>query len=276
YGADADPAKDPKNHYFCVKVGAEFILIKVTDYVYQKDMITNRPNGGSMTFTWKWISHSPAYAGYDPVNLTTHLEGVDRVGSGYNFLQNNYEFRKYDIYVADLDATTGAIKEPIYQLTNDNDIDRFPCFSPSSSDIVYFTHGTAADRYMSYEFPGDPADSNIYMMSVNGGAMTKVTNGNYDRYCSFSPSGKYFAFSRYDGTNYDLRLADYTGGTDALLADTGGNDIYPSFSPMGDKVAFQSDVTIDTDIFTVVIDGTGLLNITNNNSINDSMPAWTP
>ncbi|GEM_PF-2107657 len=251
----------PEGKTYCVAIDeVNRVNISVTDHTYLP------PGAGSITFTWQWLQN-PHPETFGPITLDGSLNGTTRIGMGYNFI-NTFNFKKYDIFTADIDGSN------VVQHTDDDDPARFPCFSPVGSDFIYYAQGILDTAYMEYEFP---ESSNLYELDLTTGAKTLLFSGSMDRHCSVSPSGKLVVFSRYNDETeeYDLYLHDLDTGLASLLIDTGGNDLYPVFSPSGAYVAFQSDLTIDDDIFTVKIDGTGLTNVTNNR-IDDRMPAWAP
>lgn len=67
-----------------------------------------------------------------------------------------------------------------------------------------------------------------------------------------------------DGT--DLRLLQATSHTQRV-----------SWSPTGDRVAFDQEMGEGNwDVFSVALDGTGLVNLTNTSTISESDPQWSP
>jgi Tol biopolymer transport system component len=65
-------------------------------------------------------------------------------------------------------------------------------------------------------------------------------------------------------------------GTNLLrLTTSPGNDLNPSWSPDGTKIAFTSKRTGNNEIFVMNADGTGQVDITNNAAA-DNQPAWSP
>ncbi|HOC93076.1 MAG TPA: hypothetical protein PKH33_12000 [bacterium] len=252
---------DPTGSTYCIALDdVNRVSVNFTAHDYSP------PAAGSITFTWEWLQN-PHPETFGPITLQGALSGEFRIGMGYNFI-NTFNFKKYDLFTADIDGSN------VVQHTDDDDPARFPCFSPVASDFLYYTQGVLDTAYMEYDFPESSA---IYKLDLNTGAKTLVFAGAMDRHCGVSPSGKQIVFSRYDFDNerYDIYLHNLETGATTLLVDTGGNDLYPVFSPSGVYVAFQSDLTIDDDIFTIKVDGTNLKNVTNN-LVDDRMPAWAP
>jgi Tol biopolymer transport system component len=88
--------------------------------------------------------------------------------------------------------------------------------------------------------------------------------------------------SRRDGDNeiYALDVVIEEGGklvTGGLsqLTDNSASDTYPSWSPDGSELAFQSDQDGDYDIYSMDINGSQITALTHNSGF-DSSPAWSP
>lgn len=285
------PGKDPIGKTYCIQTASgNIIAITVGDFYYSKDMATTR-TPGYITFTWNMEGTA---IGGGPATLTGSMSGTTKIGMGYNFIRT-FDFRKYDLYLATADGST------IVPLIKDGDEDnpaRFPCFSPVSSDYLYFTCGELDTDYMDYEMPDHSYickyDTNGTLTDTTDDIITSVTEGDIDRNCAVSPGGRYLAFTRYiehpDGagarSDYDVYMYDLLASPPIgswLLVDTGedprhigGDDLFPVFSPDGNRVAFQSDQTGDWDIYSIRTDGEELENLTNNYDTNDTMPAWAP
>ena len=123
-------------------------------------------------------------------------------------------------------------------------------------------------------------DVEIYTINNDGSDLTRLTNdvdlGKYNP--SWSPDGRKLAFlSRIGSTNYELKLMNADGSNQTTLTTT--NERYPSrgveqnlsWSPDGRKIAFASN----WDIFTINIDGSDLVNLTNNPT-EEGEPDWSP
>jgi Tol biopolymer transport system component len=68
--------------------------------------------------------------------------------------------------------------------------------------------------------------------------------------------------------------SDGTGQT-RLSYNTSFNDVMPSWSPDGTKIAFQSDRDGNFEIYVMSADGSNQTRLTNNSS-NDQVPCWSP
>lgn len=76
-------------------------------------------------------------------------------------------------------------------------------------------------------------------------------------------------------TNYDIYKLDFGSGIETRLTTDPAVDSYPSVSPNGQQVAFQSKRDGDFEIYLMNVDGSGLRQLTDN-TIWDSVPSWSP
>lgn len=73
--------------------------------------------------------------------------------------------------------------------------------------------------------------------------------------------------------NYDIFVADPSGGTIRQITYNGGSNESPSWAPDGRHLVFQSNRTGSWQIYTMLLEGTEPRRITNE-GINGS-PAWS-
>jgi len=262
------PTIDPLRHYyFCVNIdNVNYAIIDVKEK-------TNTSNPNQLV-KFEWYLQDTTMT---PITVVLGKTGEDEqgnpIGEGYNFIQE-VKLRQYDLYTYDLDGSTAPVKH-----TDDEDPDRFPCFSPNSDDFVYMTYGSFAGGGSDYDMP---EGMNIYRFDLTNNTydlQPVITDTTLNKHCSVSPSGKMIAYSHYNGTDYDIYLYDMNLNPPAsrVLANDRGNDMFPVFSPNGSEVAFQSDLTGDIDIYKVnIYDGNPPINLTNNYNSDDYMPAWAP
>jgi Tol biopolymer transport system component len=129
--------------------------------------------------------------------------------------------------------------------------DGAPAWSPNGQKIAFARRGSR--------------DADIYLMSADGSAQTRLTDGFHDVFGStWSPDGTQIAFE----AGVDDALADiYVIGADgvglAQLTDT-GHAYDPAWSPDGKKIAFDGlgDGAHD-GIYVMSADGTQLTELTN-------------
>ena len=99
----------------------------------------------------------------------------------------------------------------------------------------------------------------------------------------WSPDGDRIAFHELDSGLRILVAAPDGGGLRAVAEWQTAVEIFdpglafpPAWSPDGERIAFSSLSSLgDSDIFTIGVDGSGLINVTNYPG-NDFMPAWSP
>jgi TolB protein len=90
---------------------------------------------------------------------------------------------------------------------------------------------------------------------------------------AFSPDGRLVAFD--SGRNIWVGPAD--GSSPAIqVTKADANDKEPAFSPDGQRLAFQRGLVGNGEIFIVRLDGTGLVNVSNDAIRIDSTPDWSP
>ena len=96
---------------------------------------------------------------------------------------------------------------------------------------------------------------------------------------SWSPDGSQIAFSAvttdWRGEGYRIFVAR-ADGSDAVRIDTGGKtDLYPVWSPDGERIALASKHEGASDIYVMNPDGSALTRLTSDPAI-DSYPTWSP
>ena len=120
-----------------------------------------------------------------------------------------------DVWVMDSDGTDQT------QLTVTTAFDAFPEWSPDGSKIVFTSNRTAAD--------------DIWVMDPDGSNPRRLTAGpKLDERPDWSPDGSQIVFSRND----DIWVMDANGSHEIELTNT-DRDFAPTFSPRGNKIAFN-------------------------------------
>jgi TolB protein len=126
----------------------------------------------------------------------------------------------------------------------------------------------------------------IYTVAATGGIPRRITNR--PGYLAFEPSfspvlsdgSRWIVFESHKESNPDccgelwkVRI----DGTDLVRLTAGFDDRQPEWSPRGDKIAFQRQVSPDNwDIFTIDSDGDSPFNVTNNPTAGNTDCSWSP
>ena len=118
-------------------------------------------------------------------------------------------------------------------------------------------------------------NSEIYVMDEDGTGVIRLTDTPaYDGYPSWSPDGTRLAFVSDRDVRNGIYLMNADGTNVTRLPGVIGEN--PIWSPDGKRIAFTGTRQgFSYEIYVVNIDGSGLLNVTNNPQ-EDFAPAWSP
>jgi Tol biopolymer transport system component len=91
-------------------------------------------------------------------------------------------------------------------------------------------------------FGGAGAEADIWIMRADGTGLEKLTAGSAanDGFAEFGPDGRLLFRSSRSGA-FDIFLMDGSGAEPRNLTRHAGKDVFPAFSPRGDRIAFASD-----------------------------------
>ncbi len=185
--------------------------------------------------------------------------------------------RNDEIYVAAADGSDDR------NLTDDPGNDWSPAWSPDGDRIAF-----ASDR---------EGELRIFVMAVDGSDVRRVTEI-WGEYPAWSPDGRRIAFSSYAGgagptgdPNYDLFVVDTDGSGLRRLTESPAYDMYPTWSPDGESIAFEStratpagfeppphdlERTADFDVFVMPAEGGEAVNVTRDPVRLQKFPDWSP
>lgn len=96
----------------------------------------------------------------------------------------------------------------------------------------------------------------IFMADFDGSNIVQITDGNYPHLsASWSPDGRYIAFTSYEFKNPEIFLYDTQTRIKKRLTNFAGLDSGANFSPDGKWIAYTSSRGDDTDIFLMTPQG---------------------
>ncbi|RJQ16229.1 MAG: hypothetical protein C4560_09845 [Nitrospiraceae bacterium] len=165
--------------------------------------------------------------------------------------------------------------------TQANTAETIECETQTLNKIVF-----RSDRA---EYEGDVIrDDNVYMMNQDGTELVQLTNNQAeDRDSSLSPvktsNRNKIAFSSNREGNWNIYLMEIEGEISGPPAQRvtlcppfcDSDQEQPDWAPDGEGVVFQSNIAGSKDIYTMKLDGTNLLRLTNS-PYDDQGPQWSP
>jgi TolB protein len=161
-----------------------------------------------------------------------------------------------EIYVADWNGKNQR------RLTVSKGVDISPVWNPKTGKEIAFT----SDR------SGSPQ---IYIMDADGTNVRRlIEEGGHAVNAAWSPDGQFIAFSwQKSRQNFDIYIHNLSTGQNTQLTSDAGSNEKPTWAPDGRHIAFESTRTGTRQIFSMILDGTKIRQLTNTG--NNSGPAWS-
>jgi Tol biopolymer transport system component len=166
-----------------------------------------------------------------------------------------------DIWVMNADGTG------LVNLTNSPVPDEFvPTWSPDGSRILYAV--------------ADGSGSDLYTMNADGSNQTRLTDGpEFAGSATWSPDGNRIAFRSSPAEGEPKIFVMNADGSERVrLTDAPGEELFPTWSPDGQRLAFVNLGPLDSELYVINSDGTGLTNISNSPASMEFVgpQAWGP
>lgn len=153
--------------------------------------------------------------------------------------------------------------EPPRQLTRSSGEDTNPECSPDGARIAFTSSRSGTPQ--------------IYVMNLDGGDLQRVTlEGRYNEGASWHPDGSKLVYARRTerGDRFDIAVIDLVTGQDRLLTTGPGSHEYPTFSPNGEWIVFEShERERGRQIFIMSGDGRYTRQVTTRG--NNYSPSWS-
>jgi len=104
----------------------------------------------------------------------------------------------------------------------------FPSFSPDGKRVVFRVWGESA------------AERGLRILTLETGAITELTSGEFDTFPGWSPTGKLIAFTSWRNGDFDIYSIRPDGTALRRLTTAPGNDAHAAWSPDGRYLIFSS------------------------------------
>jgi Tol biopolymer transport system component len=157
------------------------------------------------------------------------------------------------LYVVEADGTG------LRRVTTGTDEERDPAWAPDGKRLAFAVRSAGG--------------WGIATVRLDGGGLTRVTEGGNDRGPAWSPDGERLAFCRVTGANQDVWAVSASGGEPVRLTDGACADAAPAWSPDGKQIAFATDREGTWRIYLMAPDGSGQERTVDAVA---QAPAWSP
>ena len=176
-----------------------------------------------------------------------------------------------DIYVTNLEWMDGYTQwraSNLVNLTNSDENDWTPIFSPTENKIVFSTYFPDNDNY------------DIFIMNVDGTGRVNLTQSPvYEKFPQFSPDGSFLVYQGWQKGKMEIFFLGLLDRNNInITRNIQSNDILShgnSFSPDGESIVFTSERDGNRNIYLMKINGSEIEKLTTHES-NDYEPTFSP
>jgi Tol biopolymer transport system component len=200
------------------------------------------------------------------------FEGPGNLYTGQAMSARDWET---ELYVVDGEcgSAAGRCGTNLRQLTQNDQDDGFPAWSPDSSQLAFMSPvvGDVGIYVMDTACIRLPAD--CAPRQIARGVASRYFNGSTS--LIWSPDNRYLAVVLYSAGNADIYRVEVATGDIRNLTSSRGNDLNPSWSPDSQHLVFTSNRSGNLDVYVMAADGSGPRNLTRHPAV-DTSPVWWP
>jgi TolB protein len=182
--------------------------------------------------TWDLAVADPSTGEVSHLTDTKKLENGGAFSPGGSLIAfESYGPENGDLFVMNRDGTARR------RLTGGETLDMFAAWSPDGTRIAY-----SALRAGMTRVPGE----GIWLLNVATGERLRLSRGANDQGAQWSPDGSKVLFYGRRGGDYELMLADASGGRPERLTENRRDDLFPRWDADGTSIVFTRTVDRDT------------------------------
>lgn len=212
--------------------------------------------------SWSPDGHTIAYYHYDTSLSTSGIYLIDTNGTNKRQLTSGRtqspDFSPDGNWIVYDSWQIFRIKvngDSLFQLTNNFSDDYYPSWSNDGNWITYSHYSDSIPI------------SGIWKVNKDTSIRINLTPQNHSDYymSSWSPDGKYILHVRaYESVGFEIFIMDSSGESPIRLTFNNTWDLFPRFSPDGQKIIFtqESDTGYNYQIFSMNSNGTDILKLT--------------